>query len=179
MHGARVRPALAMVFVALALAACGAVFGTGPQRVACPGVAVLHEAQSITQFKPGPGRDLIDVRFEGEIGEVGVSCSYDDGTVDMILDFQLRASRGPAAESRSAEFEYFVAVIERGDHILAKETFASRIDFPANVNRAAVLEELGPRVPIKAGTTSLDYSILIGFQLSPEELEYNRLKLGR
>ena len=66
MHGARVRLALAMVFVALALAACGAVFGAGPQRVACPGVAILREAQSITQFKPGPGRDLIDVRFEGE-----------------------------------------------------------------------------------------------------------------
>ena len=46
----------------LATAACGIL--EKDQRYACPAVFILQDAgQNLTRFKPGPGRDITDIRF--------------------------------------------------------------------------------------------------------------------
>ena len=36
----------------------------------CPQVLIIDDALHITQYAPGEGRDLLDVRFDAEIGRV-------------------------------------------------------------------------------------------------------------
>ena len=73
----------------------------------------------------------------------------------------------------AAELEYFVAVTGPGDQILAKETFGTRLDF-AGRNRIGVAEELAQRIPLPSDSDPGSYAVLVGFQLTPEELADNR-----
>ena len=159
------------------LAGCG-LFDRGPPKP-CPRVSILRDAGSMTQFKPGPGRDLIDVRFEATFGEMSLSCEYDEDVITMKVGLQLFAARGPAADAPATELRYFVAVVDRTQRILVKETFVSYLDFPRNRSRVGIAEEIAPRIPLKRGESAADYEILVGFQLSPAELDYNRLKAVR
>lgn len=163
--------------LAVVLAGCGLI-DSGPPKP-CPRVSILRDASSLTQFKPGPGRDLIDVRFEATFGEMSLSCKYDDNVITMTVGLQLFAARGPAADAPATELRYFVAVVDRAQRILAKETFVSNVEFPRNRNRVGVAEEIAPRIPLRRGESTADYEILVGFQLSPAELDYNRLKAVR
>jgi len=173
---AGVLAAAAFVFAA-GLVGCSAI-DRGPPKP-CPRVSILRDAGSLTQFKPGPGRDLIDVRFEATFGEMSLSCKYEDDVITMAVDLQLFAVRGPAADAPATELHYFVAVVDRAQLILAKKTFVSNVEFARNRNRVGVAEEIAPSIPLRRGESAADYEILVGFQLSPAELDYNRLKAVR
>jgi len=74
---------------------------------------------------------------------------------------------------------YFIAIADRNENILARETFESEVEFEGNRNRIAYVEELKQKIPLKAGKLGDDFKIFIGFQLNDEQLKYNRNKLGR
>ena len=172
------RAALAAPVVALAatLAACGG----GPEPInPCPRVSILRDAESLTRFVQGPGRDLIDVRFESAFGAINATCRVREDRVDMSLDIEVIANLGPAAQARVAEVHYFVAVIDRTGAILAKEAFAAAIEFPGSASRAGLRDEIVPRIPLAEGARAADYEVLIGFQLDAAELDYNRRKAVR
>jgi hypothetical protein len=51
------------------------------------------------------------------------------------------------------------------------------VEFPGNLTRVALRDDDPPvtvDIPLPAGRAATDYQILVGFQLSPDELEYNR-----
>jgi len=68
----------------------------------CPAAATLPEAQTLTRFKDGTGRDLIDVNFNGKIIGITGSCSIDvdedtgEGTIEMKVRPRFEFTRGPA-----------------------------------------------------------------------------------
>ena len=71
----------AALALALALAGCGVYQGLQEKVIGkepdCPRVKILPEAGTITRFKEGAGRDLIDVDFKGEIIGIKGSCGED------------------------------------------------------------------------------------------------------
>jgi len=139
----------------------------------CPTVATVDDAATLTRFV-GSDRDLTDVAFEAEIGEMKGSCGYDEDEIDVDLTVEFIASRGPADTARRADFRYFVAIARRDQTILARKEFDSHIEFPGNQTRAGIVEELVQRIPIQPGESGRNYVIYVGFALSPEELEFNR-----
>ncbi len=158
----------------LLLGAC-ALFQRPPPGP-CPRVSVLRDAAKLVQFRPGPGRDLIDVEFEGEITLLGGGCDYvdDDRVIEMRLELRIAALRGPAARGAKVELPYFVAIIGPDQAILAKQVFASPIEFEQNRRRAGALEQTDQTIPLQDGQTGADFEILVGFQLSAAQLDYNR-----
>lgn len=156
----------------LALAGCG-YFGEEEARP-CPDAVVLADAKRITQFRPGPGRDLTDVQFEGEIAGIAGTCVFGkrDLTVTLIAD--LVVTRGPAAAAEEANLPFFVAITDEARNIVAKQVFDSAIAVPRGQRRAGVREEIEQVIPLAAGEPSPYYEIVVGFQLSPEQLEQNR-----
>lgn len=158
--------------LAVALAGCG-LLDREPLR-ACPSVAVLKDAASATQFVSGPGRDLLDVRFEAEFGNLQSACKYDKARLSVTLVLELLALKGPAVDAEVADFPFFVSITDRADQILAKEVFQSRIEFARERRRAGVREEIEQTLQLPAGKQGDDFEVLIGFQLSPEQLAYNR-----
>ena len=170
----------AIALAALAHTACA---GTQTAELPCPNVAIVADAADVTKFLPGPGRDLTDVVTEARIDDFDGFCTtYTDAgsrQVEVELRLVIIARRGPANRDRQAELEYFVAIGDRNNAILAKATFARSFGFEGNRATSSVVEELAQHIPLRNGETGANFNILIGFQLSDEELQYNRARVLR
>jgi hypothetical protein len=167
---ARMRKA-AVALLGVVLGGCGLFGGSVPPP--CPRVMMLGDAQQVTVFLPGPGRDLTDVLSEGEITDVRSVCEYDDdGYVDVEVAIAMVLSRGPAMEDDTGRFEYFVAVTDPEDRILAKEIFDIDVGFPAALMRVAVTEEVSQRIFFRNRPDASGHRVIVGFQLTREQIEY-------
>jgi hypothetical protein len=173
MRFARLTAPLLLVAALAPLAACNR---TPP---ACPRASIIGEGASVTKFREGTGRDLTDVVAQAQIVDVAVECDYDRRGVDVALQVAIAATRGPADRSRVAEFDYFVAVADPQRNILAKEVFRVQFKFAPNEQRVGTVDEIEPRIPLKSRADGVEYQIIVGFQLTPEEIEWNRTRKPR
>jgi hypothetical protein len=164
---------LLLLPVVLALAGCG---GSGTSFApACPRPLILSDAGDFTRFDQR-GTDLTDVVLSGRLEGVQGKCeSGGPGVVKATMSVTATISRGPAAGgAREGTFQWFVAVA-KGDSILDKKVFNESIAFPANVDSQRVTsQELQLNIPVTRDVSAAAYTVLVGFQLTPEELAYNR-----
>lgn len=164
------------------LAACSAEeTATAP---ACPTVIIVKDTADLTTFRPGPGRDLTDVVIDARLARFDGSCETDlendrSGQVNVDLQLIFELIRGPANKTREGEFSYYVAIAARDGTILAKKVFNTGFEFEGNRNRIGGIEELTQEIPLRPGQLGEDFDIFVGFQLNPDQLDYNRAKLGR
>ncbi|WP_135080849.1 hypothetical protein [Terasakiella sp. SH-1] len=181
---------LAATVLSLGLSACSSVDSLKVWRAKkpepCPRVTVLKNASELTKFKQGPGRDLIDVLFEAKVSNVLSACKYNvdyetrAGIISAQIAPVINAKRGPANQTRSAEVEYFIAVIGQDRKILQKNTFPLKLAFPGNLTQNEVRDEpVDLSIVTDGSTDGTDYEIYVGFQLSREEMAYNERMLRR
>jgi hypothetical protein len=168
-------PAIAAAFGALS--GCG-MFSKTPQ-FDCPAVEIPKEVATMTKFREGGGRDLTDVVYQAGILDVQIACDYGSKGVDVQLNVVVGAERGPANRAASATVPYFIAIGDPSRTILAKEVFSSTVTFQPNLPRAYNTEETEETIPLPKGRSAERYGIIVGLQLSPEELEYNRARTQR
>lgn len=146
----------------------------------CPRASILSEASHIVSFRDGGGRDLTDIKLEGDITSIDSSCKYiqSNTMIDMTVTVNIGVSRGPAlAVGQADKVTYFVTVIDRlNQQVLNKATFDLPVKFPSGRTRLATgdNEQIGQRIPVKQGRTGADYEVIVGFQLTPEALDFNR-----
>ncbi len=164
------------VGAALAVAALVAGCSNKPQP-ACPRGVIPEDGASITRFRDGPGRDLTDVLVSGHIQGVLVDdCEYEKTAV-AIHNFQIAitADRGPADRSKAADFDYWVAVVDPDRKILTRKDFTAHFDFADNLTHVGrVIDDLELRIPLADVMKAPSYQIVVGFQLTPDELAWNR-----
>ena len=154
----------------LLLAACSSDDARPPP---CPEVLRVGDAARLVKFA-GSGRDLTDVRFEASIEGVSLVCEYDEDAIQSALQVAMVARRGPADRDRLAPLRYFVAVADRQDRVLARETFEIAVPFEGNQTALSVIDEVEPRIPLGEGQTGADFVIYVGFVLSRDEFDRNR-----
>jgi len=164
----------AAVAGALVLAACA---GGRPDETAgfgCPNVGILRDAATATAFRPGPGRDATDVQARAEILDFRGGCTYGrDGALDVELDVAIGAERGPALAGERLPVDYFVAIVDGAQNVLARQAFRVELDFDGE-RVATAVEPLGQRIPLPSGVDGRNYEILLGFVLSADQLAWNR-----
>ena len=146
------------------------------QVLPCPSVGILGGSEELTLFS-GRGKDITDVVLTGEMERVVSECEYDigDGIILVDLAFRGTAEIGPASTSREITVPFFIALTEVNSRVLRKDTFALTISFPGNQRSTTyihTIEEI--KVPFIARIDGSAYEILVGFQLTPEQLEFNR-----
>jgi hypothetical protein len=174
-------PAAALVGLAALLAGCGST----PAPPECPPVSVIGDAASLTRFAPGRGRDLVDVDFRAELTDLRSGCIYakeKEGASKLVVAVApaMAATRGPANEDRKADFQYFVSVVGADADILNKQLFPVSVVFPGNSTRIDLVQDDPPvsiDLPVAAEGERY-YEILLGLQLSEDELQYNRRMAG-
>lgn len=162
------------------------------EALVCPHVSIDRATSSLTRFKDGPGRDITDIELEGEIVGFNGDCALRKTGVDLNVMVRLAATRGPAAKDPYAEVEYFVAVTrlppatrdadgkaipapaaER--KILTKEIFKVGTQFPPGVNTVTYRDEqVDLAIPMDGDATTESFEIFVGYQLTREQLDYNR-----
>ena len=69
---------------------------------------------------------------------------------------------------------YDVVIIDYEQNIIAKKTFASEIEFRDGRRRADVREEIEQILFLKEGENGDDYEIIVGMQLTEQQLKQNR-----
>ena len=155
------------------LAGCGMFSGAGDRN--CPRVDTLDGAGRVTQFNPGPTRDLTDVRFEGRIVKIESECEYDrDGTVEVSAIVTMEFVRGPAAPSEEGRFEYFVAITDPSGRRIKKQVFPLPVPFPGAATRVRARDEPTQRFSYAPADDARGYRIFVGFQLTRDQLDYER-----
>ena len=161
--------------LSLVLAGCG-LFNDAI-LLPCPRGVVLADAAELVDFRPGPGRDLTDVRLEAAISGVRSVCEYDrDGFVDVDLDVAIDLTRGPALEGEAARAAFFVVITDSQDKVVAKRVFALDVEFPGATLRARTVQELTQRIHYLPEPSAAAYRIFVGFQLTRDQLDYLRAR---
>lgn len=156
----------------LGLSGCG-LFKKDPLE--CPAVAVVSGTGTLTMFQDGPGRDTSDIVFRAEIGNVSLSCKKTRGGLRTSLTFDISAYGGPADVNQTASVPFFVAVTLGNERVLSKRIFSSEHYFPSVGDVSSFSEEVIEFIPLFEGRVTRDYEILVGIQVTPENLEYNLL----
>lgn len=170
---------LAALLLIAGLAGCSSTnpLADSSKTPPCPNVAVLTDAAHLTVFKDGAGRDLTDVKYDAEFGRITGECIYNkrgNGKVTVEMKLQITARRGPADRDRLANVDYFVAVVDRQSNVLGRQEFQSKLQFPPDQTEATTQDELEQIIPLKKDQAGADIDVLVGFKLTPEQLERNR-----
>lgn len=134
---------------------------------ACPSVSILPDAMRITQLKAG----RIDLK--AEIRDPAIACSVAGGKAKSKLSFWVKSAISPMSDVSPRNVPYFVAIIVDGQ-VIGKEVFNLPLAFGAD--RKLLVKEKVARIdiPVDTARNAEDYSVTIGFQLTPEQAEYNR-----
>ncbi len=142
----------------------------------CPRIGVIADAADLTRFRAGGGTDLTAMEVDARVAGFQAKCDYASGRQGLVVTLtpQFTAERGPAAPGPAIDIPYMVAVVGDDDRVLSRAAYALRVAFPPNVSRVQSQgEELS--VTLTGGVPqAASRRVLIGFQLSPEELAANR-----
>jgi hypothetical protein len=159
-----------------ALSACTSLdFNSDPNVGPCPMAASLYEASRLVKLD-GPERHE-NVAVSAEIEGVSGFCRYTgDNPITMSIDIDLALARGPKATGDTQTYNYWVAVARRDRAVLGKEAFSVEVKFPRGENVVRRRERVeGIVIPRASETVSgTNFEVLVGFDLSPEQLEFNR-----
>ena len=164
----------AFTATALALGGCSSSFNSEKLDLACPKVGILSEAAKVTLFRPGSGSGPSDVVAHAVVGDYRGSCTYDESGVTIDVSLALVAERGPAMTDAQIPLTYFAALSRPDNSISAKQVFPTAIDFPGAAPRAGSREDIQLHIPLPKGQDARTYRVLVGFQLTPDQLNYNR-----
>ena len=178
MRRARTAPSAVLIGL-LALSGCGWLSSSSSKPTEpCPSAVILRPLSNTAVFGPAPERRPDNVAFYGLLSEANLKCEYTGDAVRMMLDVVVVGERGPAAKADSVDFQYFVAVTGPDQSILGKKTLPVRIVFDTPQKRAGVTDHIEQTVPL-GGRKGTDLSVVVGFQQTPEVVDFYKHFRGR
>lgn len=178
---------ISLAAAALTLSGCQGVrdslSGPQPNPGPCPNALSMYDAHRIVNFA-GPEVVYGNVGFTGEILSVVSSCTYTDQSatpIEMEMGMRLGFGRGPAAIGDSETFNLFITVVRLDPQrnfmaVIHRENFQVTANFPAGTDRVEIVEEFPSiRIPrVDPDTSGVNFEVLIGFELTDEQLAFNR-----
>jgi hypothetical protein len=152
---------------------------------ACPGTAILGDAADFSLYRAtaangGGGRDLTDMVLQARVVSVSGSCKQGDGKnqIAVTVSIGVDLTRGPAMSGREVDVPLFLAVVQ-GDTIVDKHISLMHSIFPPNVDRITLTPgEVDLSLSVTPDKSGASYTILAGFQLTPDQLRLNRQSGG-
>lgn len=151
---------------------------------ACPKVIVSDELSYLSEFTDPLGPSSETLVSEVWLSKNRGSCAYneDDNSVTVQLSLLFDGRLGPRSRIYKGDkpnfaYPYFVAVVSPAGEIVAKEIFAATISYGASQKTVQHKETLRQVIPLDTVSHGKKYKILAGFQLTEEQLLYNRENL--
>lgn len=150
--------------------------------VVCPQVKIVDDLSSLSEFA-----DLSDPADYNLISRVTLAqtesnCVYDgkNAVVDLKLVFE--GQMGPKGRAKPGDtptftYPFFIAVTDTDGSIKAKEVFGASLTYSPAESSHTYYESLRQIIPIENDLEARNFNVLIGFQLSPEQLRHNRANM--
>lgn len=156
---------------------------------ACPKISILPAASDYYVFDNNQ-TNLAHLITKASITEVTGNCADDPKNeskdkkkkkkwiyqdhIDTTMHITLQIQRGPAAQEHHYKIPYFIATIHNG-HIVNKQEMTAEANFPNNIDQLKLeSKKLLFKIPATSARVPDGYELAIGFQLTPEQLNYNR-----
>lgn len=143
----------------------------------CPYVKVLYDAGRYVELKDNK-ETATAVGYTGEIEGLSSGCAYkSDEPIKVRIELLFGLGKGPQAAGNQHTFRYWVAVTDRNNAVINKEYFNLPVTFPAGQDRTLVTDKIqGIVIPrIKPTVSGSNFEVLVGFDVTPEMVAFNRL----
>ena len=167
----RVRPEIAILGVLmLGLAGCGGTKSIG--KLVCPTPLIAPDLDAAVDLRPG-GSAPSDVRFGVKLTSVNSNCSTEKIglTADLRIGFVIARTD---AQVKRGDFAYFVAVADAQRNILTKKEYKVSVEFSPRLKQINVSDQVAVGLPLHDLSNGGKYLIIVGLQLTPEQLDFNR-----
>jgi hypothetical protein len=169
----------AAVALPLALAGCGSSAKEQTAAIYCPSPLTVQDADHLTRFKPGQGRDPRDIVFEALLTGANTACSLRKDRMDIELKMRIAVNAGPSVLPGTSSVPYFVRVIDSSGQVRDGANFNADFKLSTANPRGQSVEELSLTLPFASPTDLGGYRIAVGLKPTPEELQYNRRATAR
>lgn len=164
--------------------------------VSCPETGILQDANDITVFNDEKAQGIENVIASARLANYGGGCVWRDGQVDFALMIDFQAVQGAEGKAlKRFDFPYFIAILSPDEQVLQRQSFSTTVPFDNKRQAAAAVdasrtqavylggagtmrEEHRLRLPVQDRASASQYKVVIGFELSPEQLAFNRDKGG-
>jgi hypothetical protein len=150
---------------------------------ACPNVSVVQDLGALYEFTDMSRPEEQTLVSRADMSLERVSCVYspERGSVAVQMTVSFDSKLGPRSKIYKGDrpnfaYPYFIAVSNPMDEIIAKEIFAASVSYESNQNELSYKETLRQIIPLDALSAGPDYNVLIGFQLTDDQLAYNRAR---
>lgn len=142
----------------------------------CPSANVLTPTSVLTVFRANAPTDPSGELYTVWMNNVKSGCDFDKDTLvtDSNMRIHFKATRASSGEAGTYKVPYFVAVTHKGSRVMTKKMFIANVAFGPGETATEFEDEVGPTViKIARGNKVGEYEILIGFQLTQAQLDYN------
>ncbi len=171
-RGVRIRAAAAAALLGVAVTSCS---GTRKDiaQMTCPELVAAPGTDTIAMFRPG-GHSAQDVVVRGKIYQASVHCQREKTGVAAMAELTFYAERaGP--QITGATLPYFVAVVDPTQKVLAQESYQIHfVFFSGEPYRRLPPEKITVHLPVRSTAAANNYAVVVGFQLTPDQLAFNR-----
>ncbi|HZT51071.1 MAG TPA: hypothetical protein VFA22_04020 [Stellaceae bacterium] len=139
----------------------------------CPAIVAAPGADAIYLFRPG-GKERKDVVIAGRVYSTQITCYRRTAGIDANAEIQFYAER-INNQVKNTELPYFVALVDPAQHVLSQQAFQVPIVFlPGEGYRRTPPEKITIHLPLRNRAEATAYSVIVGFQLTPEQMAFNR-----
>jgi hypothetical protein len=160
---------LSVIALALTLAGCG---GGSTEELTCPAAAVAPDLDAVAIFPPGSDSDPANLQAAGKIFAITRQCESEKGGILINAVITINAVRQTPQVQR-VEYVYFVAVIDSDRKILNEQRFTLAALFGSSDIRQ-YNEKISVHLPLDHVSSGDGYTVVTGFQLTPDQLDFNR-----
>lgn len=146
----------------------------------CPRVSAMPELARVTQFADDTNPSPATILSETVLTKLDTSCIVTENAINLDIMLNFTSNLGTAG-LRQAQVEasythpYFIAVVSPQGKIIAKDVFALAPVFSSGQKQVVSSERLQQTIPLTDNAVAPgQFQVMIGFQLSEGELNYNR-----
>lgn len=148
----------------------------------CPQVEIVDDLSSLSDFTNPKEMSADSLISRVDLNSAESTCKLASTSAVVDLKVVFNGKLGPKARQKSSDkpffsYPFFIAVTAPSGKIMAKEIFSASLSYGANQNTHAYFENLRQIIPISGKDNAKNYRILVGFQLSPDQLAYNRANM--
>lgn len=149
----------------------------------CPKIEIVEDLSMLSDFTDPKKQINKNLTSHVKIAGTESTCELSSKTATVDLKIIFEGTLGPKGRARKTDkpffsYPFFIAVTTPSGKILAKEIFAASMTYNANENKHTYFENMRQIIPIKNKKQARFYNVLIGFQVTPDQLKYNREQLA-